>query len=65
MGLGGAEAETYAKTVIAADFDRPGDEDVLEKVLADLTDKGVEMTAQLLRKEMDRLYAVAAEQITS
>ena len=27
-GLSGADAEAYAKTVVIADFDEPGDEDV-------------------------------------
>ena len=29
------EAEAYAKSVVAADFEKPGDDDVVEKVMAD------------------------------
>ena len=42
LGLpAGEEAEAYAKTVVAADFEAPGDADVIEKVRADLEEKGV------------------------
>lgn len=63
LGLAAGEADSYAKDVVAADFERPGDDDVLEKVLGDLTDKGVPSSEKEVRKEMDRLLAVAKEQI--
>ena len=65
MGLNEAEAVAYAKEVVKSDFEKPGDEDVLEKVLADLEGKGVETSAQLVRKHMDELMEVAIEQIQS
>ena len=65
LGISGDAAEDYAKEVIESDFDRPGDEDVLEKVLKDFTDKGVDMTSSKLRKEMDSLMNVAREQVKS
>lgn len=63
--LGEADAEAYAKTVVAADFDRPGDDDVLEKVAGDFTAKGISIDASVLRAEMDRLLGVAKEQIAA
>jgi len=51
--------------VVLADFDRPGDEDVLEKVLKALTDKGLDVSAHRVRKEMDQLMEVAREQVRS
>ena len=60
-----AEAEVYAKEVVLADFDEPGDDDVLKKVLGDLEGKGGETAAHLVRKEMDRLMSVAREQGSS
>ena len=63
MGITGESAETYAKEVVISDFDRPGDEDVLEKVLKDLTDKGLDISAHRVRKEMDQLMEVAHEQV--
>src|SRR3546814_10973095 len=45
LGLTGADAETYAKSVVLADFDKPGDDDVLDKVVADFVDTGIDVTA--------------------
>lgn len=61
--LGEADADAYAKTVVAADFDRPGDDDVMEKVAADFTKKGIAIDAATIRSEMTRLLAVAKEQV--
>ncbi len=63
MGMSGASAEEYAKEVVVADFDEPGDADVLEKILNDLTDKGLEITDAEVRKQMDKLIETAREQI--
>jgi len=61
LGKSGAEADAYAKEVIAADFDEPGDDDVLRKVAQDLAGKGI--TAQDIRQKMDALLPEAAAQI--
>lgn len=63
LGLAGDEAEAYAKSVVVADFDKPGDHDVLTKVLADFTAKGVAIDERALRRQMDSLLALAREQI--
>ena len=63
MGLSGASAEEYAKEVVVADFEKPGDADVLEKVLNDLTEKGLGITDIQVRKQMDKLTETAREQI--
>ena len=65
MGIEGTSADAYAKEVVAADFEEVGDADVVRKVLGDLTTKGLEVTEAGLRKEMERLMAVAGDQITS
>ncbi len=64
LGLKGTEAETYAKSVVSADFEKPGDEDVLEKVLADLAAKGIHITEHALRKRLGEFAQTAREQIT-
>lgn len=63
LGIPAAEAEAYAKSVVMADFERPGDDDVLEKVVADAKAKGVAMTERHVRSRMDELMAAAREQI--
>ena len=63
LGLDGAEVDAYAKEVVISDFDRPGDEDVLEKVLEDFQTKGVAVDGRKIRVEMDRLMPIAVKQI--
>jgi hypothetical protein len=58
MGLSEAEAESYAKDVVRADFEEAGDHDVVRKVLGDLTAAGVDcdedQLCEVLRnKEID------------
>ncbi len=63
LGLSGNDAEAYAKEVVVADFEEPGEEDVVRKVAGDLEAKGV--GAQDVRHEMARLMPIAAEQVAS
>ena len=44
LGKTGPEADTYAKAVVAADFEEAGDGDVLRKVLGDFNAKGLGVT---------------------
>jgi hypothetical protein len=63
LGLTAEEAEVYAKAVIAADFEAPGDGDVIEKVRTDLEEKGTAVNEVELRSELARAAAQAREQI--
>jgi hypothetical protein len=64
MGLSGDAADSYAKEVVESDFEKPGDDDVVQKVLGDLGDKGIAIDEAALRKKMDELRAVAREQLS-
>jgi hypothetical protein len=59
----GDQAEAYARTVIDADFERPGDSDVIEKVQKDLADKGMALTEPQLRAEFERAAVEAKRQL--
>ena len=63
LGLEGETLTVYAKEVVTADFEKPGDDDVVEKVLADLTGKGIEISDHRIRKQMEELLAIAKEQV--
>jgi hypothetical protein len=65
LGIHGSEAETYAKSVVAADLEKPGDDDVVQKVLADFKARGVDMSEHRLRKHMEELHTTARQQIMS
>ena len=63
MGMGPADADQYAKAVVAADFDEPGSEDVVRKVMADLSAKKAEVSETEVRAEMARLYGEALREL--
>jgi hypothetical protein len=53
MGLTEVEADAYARDVIRADFEEGGDDDVVRKVLGDLTSAGVEIDDGAIRQALD------------
>jgi len=53
MGLTEAEADAYARDVIRADFEEAGDEDVVRKLLGDLTSAGVEVDDGEIRRQLE------------
>ena len=63
LGLSGAEADAYAKEVVMADFEEPGDHDVFRKIRRDFDAKKVAASDQDIRRIMDELMAKAVEQI--
>ena len=65
LGLTDADAEAYAKEVIRADFEEPGEEDVFRKVRQDFDAKGVDRSDHQIVKQMDELMHVAIDQINS
>ncbi|HYI05975.1 MAG TPA: DUF1476 domain-containing protein [Reyranella sp.] len=62
MGKSGADAEAYAKDVVLADYEKPGDSDVIEKLVKDLAAAGKPMEDHTIRKQAERLAAEAKEQ---
>ncbi|WP_088310689.1 DUF1476 domain-containing protein [Novosphingobium sp. B 225] len=53
MGLSAVEAESYAKSVVQADFEEAGDEDVIRKLLGDLVSAGQTVSEADIRAAMD------------
>jgi hypothetical protein len=65
LGKTGAEADDYAKTVVAADFQEAGDEDVFRKVRADFDAANVAQTDAQIRAKMVELLGTAVEQLSA
>src|ERR1700761_5755244 len=63
LGLSGEAATSYAKAVVAADFEAAGDHDVVRKVTADLAAKGITIPETQLRTKMGELMALAIAQV--
>lgn len=63
LGKSGADADTYAKSVVMAGFEEAGDDDVFRKVRADFDAAGVAQTDHQIRRTMDELLGQAIEAI--
>lgn len=63
IGKSGADAEAYAKDVVMADLERPGDSDVIEKLVKDLAAAGKPMEDHTIRRQAERLAEEAKAQI--
>ncbi len=63
MGLKGGAAEAYAKSIILADLEEPGDEDVVRKLVADFAAKKVAVTEHDIRNQLAEKLVIATGQI--
>jgi hypothetical protein len=63
MGLSGDDAQNYAREVIKADLEEPGEEDVFRKIRRDFDAKGVSQSDHQIRRQMTDLMAEAVSQI--
>jgi hypothetical protein len=65
LGKSGAEAEAYAKSVVMADFQEAGDDDVMRKIQADLDAGGLSQGEPELRRVMNELLEQAVAEVTA
>lgn len=63
MGLSEAERESYTKDVIRAEFEEAGDEDVIRKVLGDLTAAGIDSSDEEIRQALQQNASEAKRQL--
>jgi hypothetical protein len=63
LGKTGASAEQYSMEVVESDFEKPGDEDVIEKLVKDFDAAGVKISTKEIRIEMENLLQLAKQQI--
>jgi hypothetical protein len=65
MGLQGPDAEAYAAAIVQADLGSSGGVGARDKVVKDLTAKGISTSPGEVEREMERLFAVAKEQLAN
>ncbi len=63
MGMTGDDIDHYAKGVVLADLEEPGDEDVFRKVRGDFDDAGIDQSDHQIRRTMEELMDEAVAQI--
>lgn len=60
LGKSGDAAESYARSIVAADFEEPGQEDVVRKLAEDL---GGRATSDTIRLKMTEFLLISKEQL--
>jgi hypothetical protein len=63
MGLTPEETDSYAKSVVQADFEEAGDEDVIRKLLGDITSAGVDIDDASIRAALESKTIEARRQL--
>ncbi len=63
MGLTPEETDAYAKSVVQADFEEVGDEDVVRKLMGDLTSAGVDVSDGDIRTALAEKLVEARRQL--
>lgn len=63
MNLTAEETDAYKKAVVQADFEEAGDEDVIRKLLGDLTAAGTDITEADIRAKLDEMTIEARRQL--
>jgi len=63
MGLTPAETDAYAKSVVQAEFEEAGDEDVVRKLLGDLVSAGVDVDDAAIRQALRDASVEARRQL--
>ena len=63
LGLKGAEADSYALSVVMADFEETGEHDVARKIRKDFDAKGVDQSDHQIARHMNEFMAKAIADI--
>ncbi len=63
MGIEGADAESYAKTIVAANLDEPGFDDVIRAVRPDIDAKGLDISDHIINSQLEKYMEEAKLQI--
>ena len=63
MKLTAEETDAYAKAVVQADFEEAGDEDVIRKLVSDLTAASVEIDESVVRRAIEERTVEARRQL--
>jgi hypothetical protein len=63
MGLSEAEAESYGKDLVRADFEGGGEKDVVLKLLGDLTAAGIDIDELRIRDALKQKQVEARRQL--
>lgn len=64
LGLEGHEADSYVDDVVKSDFEKPGVEDVVDKLMRDIKDNDLNISEAQIRRKMLFFHDRAQEKLT-
>tara|TARA_X000001036_G_C20157355_1_gene593906 strand:+ start:43 stop:363 length:321 start_codon:yes stop_codon:yes gene_type:complete len=65
LGLNDSEINEFAASVVASDLEEPGDEDVIRKCMADIKERGANISDEDIRNKIIEFSEEAYKQIIS
>jgi hypothetical protein len=65
FGLGSDKLAEYASSVVIADLAKPGDDDVIGKVMADIKERDLSISEADVRAKLAELEVTAKEQLVA
>ena len=65
LGKTGDDAESFAKEVVVSNFEKPGDDDVVEFVLKSVEGTDADLSEHRLRHKMEELMREAERQLSA
>ena len=65
LGLNDSEISEFAASVVASDLEEPGDEDVIRKCMADIKERGADISDEDIRNKITEFSEEAYKQIIS
>lgn len=63
LGLTGGEAQAYAREIVTTDLEEPGYQDIVRRLRADFSRKGIDISDHRIERELERLLEVAKAQV--
>lgn len=63
FGMSAEQRQAYGKELAIADLDKPGHDDLLDKIMKDAEARKVALVRAEVEKEMRRCHAVALDQV--
>ena len=61
LSMDEAEIDEYATSVVKADLEEAGDDDVVRKIMADFAARSIDVSEDEVRRELEKLERAAAD----
>ena len=63
LGISEADIDKYINDVVLSDFEKPGDEDVVEKIKNDFEKESINLSKEEIRKKIRHFFDLALKEL--